>query len=266
MAVGIVRRGAVSGLKVRSGMCGGGFASSSVPINAVVWTDPTDDSTITHATNAVSALRSKIGTFSFDQSTSGLKPTRVAAGGAPLNGRQHLDFDGGDVLTYLNDICTGQSGEVWYVVDVDATTGSQAVFAQVNAVNTPYDVFYAMCIADKPGAAIHNSGSVHIPITTNTFGAGTTLIIRIYSTSTAYGIEINGVAETVSMNSGSNDGRWFGDHSTDNACNIGAYTSAASQGMNGQLGDIILIDGATLTTAEADKLRRFLAVKYDVTL
>lgn len=261
-----IRRSAVSGAIVRGGMCGGGAATATVPPGAVMWTDPTDEASLTHASNAVSAFRSQIGTFSFDQSTAGLKPTRVAAGAGPLNNLQHLDFDGGDVLTYLNDICTGQAGEVWFVVDVDATTGSQAAFAQVNAVNTPYDVFYAMSTATKPGCAIHNAGAVNAFVSTNAHGADTTLIIRIYSTGSAYGVEINGVTETVAMVTGTDDGRWFGDHATDNACNMGAYTSTATQAMNGQLGDVVLIDGAVLSTEAASVLRKFLATKYGVTL
>lgn len=259
-----VRRAAVSGGIVRGGMCGAGVAAATIPPGAVMWTDPTDEASLTHASNAVSAFRSQIGTISFDQSTAGLKPTRVAAGAGPLNNLQHLDFDGGDVLTYLNNICTGQAGEVWFVADADTTTASLAAFCQLALGGSPYNVFYAMTTLLQPACSISDSTD-HVFTPTNTYGANTTLIVRIYSTGSAYGFEVNGVTETVVMLTGSDNGFWFGDHATDR-CNMGAYTAAPTQGMDGQLGDVVLIDGAVLSTEAANVLRRYLATKYGVTL
>lgn len=256
------------GTTVRSDMSCSNCAVGEFPPDLVVWVDFADDSTITHASNAVSAVANKAGTQSFDQSTAGAKPTRVAAGGAPLNGQQYLDFDGGDHLSYApgSGIANGQAGEMWSVYDRD-TSAQSVAYEQTGAGAIGYGVVYANQSGggSRPGFSFYGA-TANTGRTTNDYGTGITCIHRLTSSSSAYTLTLNGTAETINMVTGSNDGRWHGDE-TQNSNNFGAHlnTGVASQWLDGQIGEVF-VDNATIAAWQATARYAYLSHKFGVAL
>lgn len=264
------RAGVQRGNKVRRGMCStGGGCASGISTLLKAWWDPEDEGSLTHASNAVSDWLDQTGTYTVSQATAGAKPTRVASGGAPLNGRQHVDFDGGDSLSWAGLIATGQAGEVWSVFDRDTSGTSQAVYEQTGSGVVGYGVTYACqtpAVA-RPGFAFYSVTTNNIARTTNNYANGISVVYRLSSTATDYVLECNGVDETIAFVTGSDNGLWYGDE-TQTSSTVGAHLASgvASQWMDGQVGDVLVFDGANLSSVEAYCVRVYLAKKYGVAL
>lgn len=264
---GLVKSANCAGGIVRRGLVGPKIVVSTFPEGCAVHLDATDDSTITHASNAVSAWRSKAGgRHSFDQSTAGAKPTRAT--GAMLKGLQHIHFDGGDILTYLAGIAVGQLGEVWTVVDLDSVSvAPRAIYSQIPGGS----VDYVVCYAVQNGAASSRAGlatyaaSPNVLRTTRDQTSNNTIILRQGSDGSAYIHETGGAADTLQViGGGANNGTWFGDYGVMNSSNIGGHLASgiATQQLLGQMGEQFVIDGRNLADNERTALLAYLTGKW----
>lgn len=260
-----IRRAAKVAGKFRAGLVGPKVACGSFPHGCAVWLDATDDTTISHVANAVSSWRNKVSTGqSFDQSSGAQKPTRVVAGGAPMNGLQHIDFDGGDILSYVaSGIASGSSGEIWWSAQQD-TAGIQAIYSQIPGGSVSYVIAYIDGTAtSKPRIAADNASPNLIDVTV-AHSTGTVYIQRMKSTGSAYSIETNGVADTLVVASGANDGRWYSAMGAMNSSNVGGHLASGvpTQQYDGKLGELFVVDGRTLSANEATTLRAYLTSKW----
>lgn len=239
--------------------------AGEIPPSIRVWVDFSDNANLTLvSTTHISVANNKAGSEQFGQGTDANRPT-VVSGGA-LGGRQCADF-ASQFLTLDSPICTGTSGEVWVAYDTDSsTTTSQALYSEANNSTTVYAVSYAIgSVSGKPAWAV--SATTDVLRATNSISTDTATLTRIASSGTTTTIELNGTAETVVVTAGANDGDWFGDAGAKQRTGIGAYYhNTTTQVLNGQIGEIVVIDGATLVTWQATQLRTYLAKKWSVTV
>lgn len=229
----------------RYGLTRSGYRLGRVPNGLALWIDASDDRSITHASDVVSAILNKAGAESFAQATAGSRPTRVAAGGGSMNGRQHLSFDAGDLLAFSGTPpLAGESGELWAVAETaNAGTTNQTIYSQTNDGGTnQYVVCYHIRLSTRVGMAIYKAtfnGMDALPEFIRT--ANTPYVSGFRSTGAAYGLNEDGTDRSVTVTSGANDGTWIADQSGQNWSGIGGHIQAGTptQRLNGRIGAIL---------------------------
>ena len=257
------KSGVTRGNSCRRGMSSTGVGVSGIPDKIIAWWDAGDTGAITSSSSAVSDWLDETGTYTLSQTTAGLKPTLVASGGSPLGGVQYIDFDGGDLLTVDSKICTGSSGEVWASYDVDVNQGA-VMYGQSGTAASNYVLTYATIATAHVNFANFKATANQFFGSTTTLSTNTSYVSRILSTSTSYQIGINGTTQSLTFPFGSDDGDWFADDPSTRS-SIGCWRAVTnSQFFDGQVKVVILVDAATLSTADATAVRCYM--QHDVAI
>lgn len=145
---------------------------------------------------------------------------------AHIGGRPAVDFDGADdVLAVSNTITTGTDGCITAVVLLDTATGGRAVWASADLSGTSYYIVGAASLSAAAGKAAIEQASVSIQAQVRgdtSLSTATPYLLEWSTSGTAYTFRVNGVTQTLTTLSGSNNGNWFGDTSFRDVFSLGA--------------------------------------------
>ena len=133
-----------------------------------------------------------------------------------IGGRPAVDFDGtDDCLVVSNTITTGGEGCITAVVLIDTATGGRGIWSSAdNGSTTRYIVGAASLSAAGGRIAIEQAGGITTDAQVRgdtTLSTGTPYLLEWSTSGTAYTFRVNGVVQTITVLSGSNNGNWFGD-------------------------------------------------------
>ncbi len=180
-----------------------------------------------------------------------------------------MTFDGtDDLLRHAAGLFSGDTAGALFLVGrwsavVDFMVG---VCSADEATTTKYIAFRTHHYSSTPqmsvsqddgGAATTIRGSTSITTNTN-------YVYAFVSTGAAYSFRVNGNDETETSSGGNGD--WFGDTSARDNVVIGAQkTTSEAYFANGQIAEILAYS-RELTTAEIERVERYLAARYGITL
>lgn len=234
---------------------------------AVLWADVQESSTVLNASAAeasdgenVATFNSRIGSFSFTQSTDNKRPALVDDGSG-ANGKRFLDFDGTDFLTYAGLVSTASSGEIFMVVE--AVSGTyEVIFSESDEATDVHYVYFRHNLSDNTLGKFEvlqkNNDPTTSSKTPDSFDNGLYLV-HIRSNGTAHAIEIDGVDQALSP---AGNGDWFSDSAGMDNTTIGALSGATEQfKFSGKIYEIILCDGEITTTVRRQHTH-YLGNKY----
>lgn len=253
-------------------------AVSGIPVKGyALWLDASDTSTITLSGSAVTQWNDKsANAFQFVQATSGRQPT---SGLTTINGKNVLDFDGGDMLvdngtvSNWNFLHNGTRTTHFYVIKRNATDNGANWFASTNhAGSSSVSGWQAVINSDNtPNCSIQHgsSGSAVISLgsTANkTVGTNTTLLTYVLQP----GVSGNEVITRgkVFINNGPALGNsaWDGSPNSTNAnaaLGIGDLGPGYGAGLQGKVAEIIIYANE-LTTTERNSVRDYLIAKWGI--
>lgn len=235
----------------------------------------TDDAATTPATadgNVIAVWQDQSGNGNhLIQTSNGLRPLlKLTTNG--INGRATIKFDGTD--DYLSKtVANWQSGDsagtFIGVYRIDTLADFKALFSSADTgTNTSYLCFfpYQQSGAKFPYIDERNAGDTADTVTGNTTIAAATTYIGVFSSSgTAYTIRINGTNNTLTINSGANNGDWLGDVTLRDNVVLGGMVrnSGSNLNINASVSELFYfssqITGSPLTAIEAYLNARYAA-------
>jgi len=202
----------------------------------------------------------------FTQSTTSSKP-RYDTG--QQGGLPSLYFDGGDFLIHGDKLSESTQGDIFivgsrgnnYNIQFHAATSDDATTEQylgfnISVGNAASPTFAVETIAYYSPFDVAQGG---------TLTAETPSLIEWNSTGSAFGISINGSAQTITTRSGTDSGKWWGDMPGRDNWTIGALmrTSAASFLTAAYISEVIVYD-TKLTTSQRTDIETYLNDKYSI--
>lgn len=211
----------------------------------------------------IASLESREGNrYLFNQATASSRPLWLANA---ANGQPGLDFDGADdYLLCANPILSGERGHIFLVaISHDTTTGyvfnagdNTSATRRCGVMFTAAPRYYQRD-DDTPEDMSALSASI-----------GTTVhILEFTSNGELFGVTVDGVGQSLTFVTGSNNGDWFGDTSSLDNFAIGALAqNTVSSWKNCEVLELIAYDDCVLPDSVAEAIRSHLANKYGITL
>lgn len=273
---GIVNLASISGLGIGGrGAVVSGFSPNNIA-GLKIWLDASDTSTLTLTGSSVDSWTDKVAGHVFAQSVAGSKPTS----GATVNGLNAITFDGSD--DYLNkaagNILTGSQGIVFTVIKTPAAfpAGNAGVFATGSDSSPTTGAFcavsgYQVVTGVRYNRLIEKSSAGDAQTTIRgsaTQSTSTTYILAQSSSGSAYGLRNNGVAETINVVAGADNGNWWGNNTGVDNTTVGAILRAGSLAniYSGVLCEVLAYDAVTLSAGQISQVETYLATKWGVTI
>jgi hypothetical protein len=203
--------------------------------------------------------------YAFSQSTAAKKPIWNYAD-ANANGQSTLSFDGVDDWMKYDGLVSSASAGVIFVVFRPTSLGA----AETPVGETYYDGQEYVLYFNDTAAPVIEAFPPHYGAegTEDSVVAGTTHLCTLKSDGSAYSIRLDGDEQTVAARGSGNNGDWFGDRSNLDTTVIGAWLyDGGSEGnkFHGEIAEV-LIYGAALSTSDIERVERYLAAKYGLTL
>ena len=179
-------------------------------------------------------------------------------GDAPLATEDWLLKYGGSRRTYfdgVNDCFTksianyrsgDNSGRIEFTFS--SSSNSQIAAFSTGDVASAFERFFWVGLATSGKVAVSSriaTGTDNIISTVAAFNDGEMHTVIIESTGSAYTITVDGVTQALSIDAGSNDGRWFSDISSRDAISIGSLLrSTSALFWNGVLSNVKIYDSS----------------------
>lgn len=187
-----------------------------------------------------------------------------------LNGLPVVRFDAGpDYLFRMNGFLTGTSGSVFMVIQFDTIASVQIPFASSDEASATR--FVALQYDNTSGnlrIVQQNADTNDIVRGSTTVAADTWYVVEYSSTGTAYGIRLDNVAETLTVVAGADNGDWFGDVTGLDNVTMGAgiqVVAGAPIGvLDGDIAELLVYDGVSLSTTDRNNIFNYLAAKWNV--
>lgn len=199
------------------------------------------------------------------QSTAAKRPTYTLQD-ADFNSKPSILADGTDDGLVVSDASLfGTKGTI-FIVFKQATNGDSEDFLSSSdeALATK---FFAVGQQTTEYGVTQNSAGTADTVDGNTAADTNAHILTVTSSGTAYTIRLDGVAETVSADSGSNSGDWFGDTADrDNFALFFRKVSSEANHANVKIARILVYDDVTLTASEISIIENELASQYGITI
>jgi hypothetical protein len=229
------------------------------------WWDSTDNSTITTDTG-VSAWRDKVNSYSLGQSTGANQPTL-----STINGNQAFDYNGSS--QFLESTAAGLLAEangssvndttIFYVGVIDAVSSSAyaVAFGSSTSANPAYAALQPIQSGSVWRAFWRGDTAAGQVVVSSTAGyvTGTPYVVVQSTAATIVG-RVNGSQVLSTSNTASTDSM------TTTRLGVGALArNTVASYWDGRIGDV-LIYNRVLTTAEIQRVERWLAGKFGVTL
>lgn len=225
--------------------------------------------------SAVSAWADRVAAYSFAQGTGTMQPTFYKTTTAKkIGGQSAVWFDGGDYLRYAGIIGSPTSGYVIAVCRMDALPAGNSVI--VGSADEGSTVRQCETLV-RTSAGVTNvrniqedNGGVDILTGNTALAISTDYVWEWASSGTAYAFRVNNVDQTLTVNSGANNGDWFGDTTLRDNVSLGARrnsgTSAGSLHYAGGVAEVIIVNDASITAGERTSLNSYLNGRYGITL
>lgn len=240
------------------------------------WVSADEASTITESSGAVSQWRDRSGnSYHMSQATGANQPT---TGTRTVNGRNVIDFDGGDFMkgTVGPNLWTTKAHTLVIVYAVDAeAAAAQGIAGFALAGGYDYRSLHyerrttlgAYGVGDNDGASAPSS-SQYIGYDTDSAVGGTATQIAVVRTSTtANSLRMDGAAASVTAFSGSMNLSRYAVASNHVNAIVGARHGGGTANfhMNGHVAEVILYN-SVLTGSNLTGLEAALATKWGVTI
>lgn len=238
------------------------FSPSDIP-GLQLWLDAVDCASVGDG-NAITNWVDRIAGYTFTQPTSTLRPLYRAT--SNLGSQPAVEFDGiDDRMTLVTAPLTNTAGTIIIVGRFDAIGTDQYYASADTSVTTRFMRFGS--ITPNACAQIRQRNA---DTADNLFGntvlvANTKYVLMYGSTGTAYKMEVNGVAQTFTINTGADNGDWYGDTTRTNMTVGCGVTTTAIEFTDGLIGEI-LDYSRDLTATELDLIYAYLGAKYTITI
>lgn len=202
------------------------------------------------------------------QTTASKRPSYVASG---INSKPAIDFDGtDDLLMASTAFLTGTSGTVIVVYRIDATVNTYKVL--LGSSDESSSNRFIMFMGDGGTANRHINYQQQEADTADLLdGDSATNLNTNYcavwqSDGTTVTARLNGTAQTLNADAGSNNGDWWSDTTAKDNVTIGARRSNAAvedRFMDGKIAEIIVYP-VNLTAGSIAQLSTYIATRYGV--
>jgi hypothetical protein len=192
-----------------------------------------------------------------------------------VNGRRIVRFDGtDDTLTRTSAFLSGQTGSV-FVVGKSDTAGSgvvsgyaflsQADTAAASSAALTLDLVSTAAGEIRPRVFERANGVAANILRGNSTVTTAFHIFEYHSAGTSYDFRIDGTTQGLTTEAGANDGAWFGDI-TSTVVSVGAllYSPGQINFFDGDMAEMVVYDGVTLTSAQKSQVRMYLSSNYAI--
>lgn len=226
-------------------------SASPVSLQASLWLDASDASTLTLSGNAVSEWRDKSGNSRHvSQSTSGSRPTY---GSNTLNGRHVLTFDGGDYLDGANTALVNGTDGTFSVFAVARTTTAASTTQSIIDSGNNVAQFLRIDNSAAESIVFYTNGN---PVDDSSTSISSETYYVLSAICGTEDIEV-WVNETTNGNTA-----LFSSLKTNsNAFTVGAWTGDKSQKLTGDIAEIIIFP-RTLYPYESAQIKNYLYNKW----
>lgn len=213
-----------------------------------------------------------------DQSGNGNNFTQGAGAKQPLlkkalngiNNHNVVRFDGADDLMVAANFSSTTQGTIFAVVRLNGTLKDQQVILGSADEATPATNFFSIYayVADYtvPYMGIYNTAGGNYLQASHQQTVNLPSIMMTKSTGAVYSQRSNGRDEVLQVNTGLNDGDWFGDVVDRDNITIGALKwNAEVQWLRGDIAELIIYDTG-LGASDITTVENYLAAKYSIPL
>jgi hypothetical protein len=226
--------------------------------------NPTRAKGVNYYAGAVSRWEDRSGRGNhFTQGTISKYPALVSAG---IGGKPAVDFDGVDDLLAAASFSDATQGTVFVVALPRNVGASQAVLASRDEATATRNFYAGISNGAKQYVYHENAGAATAVVGDDSLVADTPYVLAWKSDGSSYTFWRNGDPQTLTAAVGSNNGNWWGDVSARDNFTVGG-SKGASEGswFNGLVAEVLVYETA-LTDAQRQRVERYLAKKYGITL
>lgn len=215
---------------------------------------------------AVSSWVDRIGSFNASQGTGGLQPLMRTTG---IGSKPAVDFDGSDdYLRYAasNAVSTATSGFWLAVCLFDSVSTQGAICSTADEATTTRHLDLFNNSSGNIRQQQRNNDTDDTMDGDDTLSTATAYVIESSSSGTAWTVRRNNDTQSLSANSGSNTGDWFGDTSARDNFVIGALVrTSAGNPLNGKVA-LVLVADAALSAGDRTTLYDWISSYYGITM
>jgi hypothetical protein len=236
-----------------------GLLGGSIPLvisGLQLWLDASDSRTITESSGAVSQWNDKSGNSNnLTQGTESAKPTTNAT---TQNGKNVLDFDGGDYFDLPSALYGIPNGPntAFVVANTSLTSVNQVMLNMTEGGSNRYAVYFTTSLGSDDifflSSNSAGTGLLFSGITETNFN-----IIRARREGTTQAVAANNSAEQTNAGGG--------DESGVDSATLGSVDSGTSDFLTGSIAEM-LIYNRSLSTTEILKIETYLSNKWGITL
>lgn len=217
---------------------------------------------------AISALIESRG-MAFSQATPANTP-RLYCDGNGIGGKHVIHADGGDVLKSTS-LLSGSSGAVVMVFRYTAAQNNFATLFCSSDEGTNTSKWRFVTQYTTPVAAVTqqnaNDTTDGIRGTTTTLRQDVPYLVIVSSNGSAYSMRVNGVAQTMTVANGANNGDWWDDTTLrDNTTLFSMIGMSQLTQWVGDLAELIVYKNVTLSDGNITSLESYLASEYGIAL
>jgi hypothetical protein len=237
----------------------------------------TDNNTVTEAIGNVTGLAvedNAVVNQWDDQSGNGNHLTQATVGRKPVfyknivNGKPVVRFDGSNDLLAksISGFRSGDSAGTIIAVYKTSSNSSQYLFSSADESGNAY--YGATLVIDANGkvATVQRNNDTQDYVFGGLGTGGSFHALTLSSNGSAYTMYLDGTLQSLTVSSGSNSGDWFADTSLRDNIAVGALKRDTNSGfMNGDIAEV-LVYSRELSAGERQKVERYLANKYSITL
>lgn len=243
-------------------------------LTGIAWWLRADDLNAAADASSVSSWVDRIASYNFAQATGSKQPTFYKTTSARLiGGKQTVSFDGGDLLRYAGIIGSPTSGHIIVVCQINTVPGvggnAMIVTSADEATTTRVtDASLARPTSDTLAQWIQRDNDTGDTLRGDTaLNATVDYVLEFASSGTLTSMRVNGVAQTITVAAGVNNGDWVGDTSARDSVCVGARKNTSEAAFfAGDIAEIIVINDATMTAGERAGLSVYLTNRYGIAL
>jgi hypothetical protein len=196
------------------------------------------------------------------QATASLRPTWSESA---VNSRPAVVFDGSDdYLASATALLSNAAGHV-FVVAKQANAGEDTLLSQADTASA--NRFLSLGMNGGNAHYEQNDAGTEDDITGDTaLGTSAFHVLEFISSGTAITMKVDGTAQTLTVNSGANNGDWAGDVTGADNTVLGALVaSSVSQNADVSIAEVVAYEGAQ-AAADMTHVRQLLGSKYGITI
>lgn len=185
------------------------------------------------------------------------------------NGKASVFFDGVDDYMSAVDgaFLTGSNGSAIAVLAIGEDAISKCWLSSADvSTNSVYN--HLVINGQKLGLGHEGTGSIDSIRGDENLPLNTFAIVEIHSDGSAYSLLVDGDPQALTISSGSNSGDWWADAADRDNVILGALSQQIGvvNEWDGLIAELVVYDGVTLSAANRNDVREYLASKYAITV